>query len=36
MNYEELDMEAPIVEGFAKFKYIGEFYQYKATPQFLD
>ena len=36
MNYERVETEAPIVGGFAKLKYIGEFYQYKATPQFLD
>ena len=35
-HYRHLQVEAPIVAGYAKLKYVGQFYKYKATPQFLD
>lgn len=36
MPYQRLAVEPPTVAGYAKLKYIGQFYKYSATPQFLD
>jgi len=36
LPYHRLNIERPLVGGFAKLKHVCTFYKYTATPQFLD